>query len=591
MREGDSVYHNFVQLFFDKTEYALSICAIPTSETREKALLCLIKIISKRSEELVMRKLNIIVTHESKIDQRGEHNSYKLVHAFSRLYFNDYLKSSLTEVLTRICEKDVPTISTLTNDQREAPLLELALRVIDAIQSTLDNMPCMLSDVCLDLLRIFGHHKPIGDLLLTEFFCPAITFAEMYDIIPAKLLGRETRYILSSVSKLINKSNVAITERNKEEASQLQLAINELLNAVTTIQESPTALRRRKKSYARKIIDSPSDDHEGDIFGSMNIRNPKTDSILFSPSTVLYRRMEKDKLLYHCGESKEDELFHLMSSAYCYHPMFENTPTGNVIRTEEITSRLMTCGNKDEFIAHAFRCGTIVVPVDWVRHKFGMRLKDIEKTYSRVAVDDKQIAADLQRDHLRINGCDFICVKDLGKISSHLSSLLLKFKYTTNSEDSDLMAITLLNICGRTMCGGDSFDAVNTVYGGNRSKRKSAVSNENLPPVGITCDNNTNYVTVMNINEKCITCESVNKYRIMDLSNFMMMGVEAGIWFSITATTRWLFEKDNTKHVGEVIMQPDLATCPLGYLSKLGDKKLESLRECLNNIYQMKRQI
>jgi len=590
MRGGDGAYHSFIQLFFDKVEYILSVCSVNNSETREKALLCLIKIISKRSEELVMKKLNVLVTHEAKIDHRGEYNSYKFVHAFCRLYYKDYLKSCLGDVLKDICEKDIPTMLSLTSDQREVPMMELSLRVVSAIESSIPNIPGLLSDVCIDLSRIFGHNKPMGDLILREFYCPAITFADLYDIIPEKLMGRETRHILSSISKLINKSNTGITEKNKEFANPLQLKVDELLTSIIMVPESPTAIRRRKKSYAKRVLDSPSADDE-DPFSNLNVKSPKNESVLFSPSTVLYRRMEKDKLIYHCNESKEDELFHLLSSAYCYHPMYENTPTGNVIRTEEITSRLMTCHNKEEFIAYAFRCGTTRVPIDWVRHKFGMRLKDIEKTYSRMAVDDKQIAADLQRDHLRINGCDFLCVRDLNKITQFLSNLLLKHKYSTNGDEADAMAITLLNICGRTMCGGDSFDAVNTVYGGNRSKRKSAVSNDNLPPVGITCDNNTNYVTVMTVDENSIKCESVNKYRIMDLSNFMMMGVEAGIWFSIVATTEWLFERNSTRHVGNVVMQPDLSSCSLAYLSKLGDKKLEDLRRCLDDIYQMKRQI
>ncbi len=259
-----------------------------------------------------------------------------------------------------------------------------------------------------------------------------------------------------------------------------------------------------------------------------------------------------------------------------------HTPSGHVVRTEEITSRLMMCKNKEEFLSFAHRCGEIIVPMDWVRHKLGMKLRDVESTYSKASVDDKQIQHDVQRDHLRINGTDFVAEKSVGKIVKHLAYILVKFKLIPEKE-AESLAKTLIHLCGRTMAGGDSFEAVHLVYGG-RARRKSMV-NDTLPPISLLVDSDFKSPITISVNETSIVAQLLIRYKLMDLTSG-----DDTIWFGINAKTRLIFSPPHFNPNAFIHLEPDydLKNCGVPHMSKLDVKRLTVLRGALSEIYENK---
>src|SRR3989338_8937080 len=92
--------------------------------------------------------------------------------------------------------------------------------------------------------------KPIGDLLLRDFFFPAITFADFYGIIPK--VTKQERTTLHRVARIITQVN----HHHKVglDVSKLQTKMEELFHIAANLQQPATLVKKKRRYENYKFL-------------------------------------------------------------------------------------------------------------------------------------------------------------------------------------------------------------------------------------------------------------------------------------------------------------------------------------------------
>lgn len=442
----------------------------------------------------------------------------------------------------------------------------IAKHFLDCIEGSIESVPSHLVDICAHVFIVSGELKMIGIFIFNHFFNPAIVFPETYQMWAVPPNPKE-RNVLVAISKLIQK----------------------LVNGREFLMNTPEAATYNGfvKDHQPFLVKFLAD--------LATVKEKESETLpLKQQRLIMTRKYSNLHVISNDALGQAlSKLNDVISEMFAYFPLPSDINENSylhIIRTEEISEKVAEVKAREDFLPLMERFGTIIVPIEWVFHKKGMKFSQMGNFYSTIS--ERQIDKDLQRDKIVINNVHVFQNENFEKVHGKIAEILLELGCVKEESAAKTKALSVLQTCGRTSSAGDAYDAILHVFGKNKAISVIAdpgADQHDSPGLLLAILTIFTLITIytrkviITIDKNVMRAEQSNTYRLMD-----QFYSQNSVWCRIQATTKWEFITANVTK-----QQLSTGIAILQYIntdSMLSLHRMAELQQALFSIHKIKMQ-